>query len=470
MDVAVIGGSAGGLATALVLARAGHRVTVLEREDLTPAPDLETAAAHAGRPTAPQIVQPHVFLPGTRALMERLLPDVLAAFRAAGARDAPLTSQMPASLTDRDPVDGDDELLPVMSRRATYDWVLGRIAAAEPGVEIRSGVTVTGLLADPGEPPHVRGVRTDHGDVDADLVVDAAGRRTAVDRWLDGIGAARSTVESAPCGLAYISRQYRMREGAPLPGPDTARVVMGLDEFLIGIWAGDNRTAQIVLAPLASDRRFRTAHEPEVFERTVRTVPYYAAWLDVLDPISDVAVMGGLHNTFRRLVVDGRPVATGLLAVGDAVCTTNPTFGRGIGVALRTIGDLAEVLAEHPDDPMAASLAMDRAVVEHVRPWYLDQATSDAARLAVLRHSVLGEPAPPPPSGDGERVSFAELRRASLVDPLAFRAVTRIMGMVGEPEKLYTDPDVVAATRAALARGGAAMAQPSRAELEAALT
>jgi hypothetical protein len=113
---------------------------------------------------------------------------------------------------------------------------------------------------------------------------------------------------------------------------------------------------------------------------------------------------------------------------------------------------------------------MDRAVVEHVRPWYVDQATTDAARLAVLRHSVLGEPAPPPPSGDGERVTFAELRRASLVDPLAFRAVTLIMGMVGDPEELYADPDVVAATRAALARGGAAMAQPTRAELEAALT
>jgi 2-polyprenyl-6-methoxyphenol hydroxylase-like FAD-dependent oxidoreductase len=244
---------------------------------------------------------------------------------------------------------------------------------------------------------------------------------------------------------------------------------MGLDEFTVGIWAGDNRTAQIVLAPLAADHRFRTARDPAVFEATVRTVPYYAAWLDVLEPISDVAVMGGLHNTFRRLVVDGRPVATGLLAVGDAVCTTNPTFGRGIGVALRTITDLAAVLAEHPDDPVAASLAMDRAAVEHVRPWFADQAASDAARLAALRHAVLGEPAPPPPPPVTDRVTFAQLRRASLVDPLAFRAVARIMGMVGDAEAQYTDPAIVAATRAALDGAGAVVTQPSRAVLEAAL-
>ena len=46
------------------------------------------------------------------------------------------------------------------------------------------------------------------------------------------------------------------------------------------------------------------------------------------------AGMPGLHNTLRRLVAGGAPVITGLHAVGDSVCTTNPTLGRGLSLAL----------------------------------------------------------------------------------------------------------------------------------------
>jgi hypothetical protein len=44
----------------------------------------------------------------------------------------------------------------------------------------------------------------------------------------------------------------------------------------------------------------------------LRTIPAFAAWLDVMEPITGVFAMGGLHNTLRRLVADGAPVATGL--------------------------------------------------------------------------------------------------------------------------------------------------------------
>ena len=120
-------------------------------------------------------------------------------------------------------------------------------------------IVIDTSLADPGDPPRVGGVRTDHGDVAADVVVDAGGRRSPLDRWLAAVGARPTAVSTAECGLAYFGRQYRLRGGARLPAPAATRVVAGLDELTVGIWAGDNATMQLVVAPLAADRRFAPA-------------------------------------------------------------------------------------------------------------------------------------------------------------------------------------------------------------------
>jgi hypothetical protein len=249
------------------------------------------------------------------------------------------------------------------------------------------------------------------------------------------------------------------------------RTVIALDEFLAGKWGADNGAVQLVVAPLAADRRFRSVRDPGVFTAVLRTVSAYAAWLDVMDPITDVFPMGGLHNTLRRLVVDGTPVATGLLAIGDSVCTTNPTLGRGLALALTGAAGLADALAGHGDDPAAQALALDRLVAAHVAPFYHDQAAIDAARLAMMRHTVFGAPAPASPSAAADRVSYPQLRVAGCYDPVAFRAFWTVNGMVCPPDEVYTDPHVVACTREALARHGSGppVAQPTRAQLLAAL-
>src|SRR5579862_5646168 len=139
---------------------------------------------------------------------------------------------------------------------------------------------------------------------------------------------------------------------------------------------------QLAIVPLAADRRFRPVKEPDVFTAVLRTIPACAAWLDVLEPISPVFPMTGPRNTLRRLVVGGRPVATGLHAIGDSVCTTNPTLGRGLALALAGAADLVDAIGENPADPAGQAFALDRLVGAHVVPYYHDQAAIDAGRLA----------------------------------------------------------------------------------------
>jgi len=140
----------------------------------------------------------------------------------------------------------------MMTRRSTVDWVLHRVAAAEAGLTVRFGVKATGLLTAPGRPggrpPHVTGVRTDRGDLAADLVVDATGRRSPIDDWLTQIGARTTATWRAECGIAYFSRHYRVRPGAELSALLVARIVVALDEFLAGKWGGDNGAVQLVVA------------------------------------------------------------------------------------------------------------------------------------------------------------------------------------------------------------------------------
>jgi len=474
LDIAIAGGSAAGLFAGLLLARAGHQVVVLERDCLQTAPDVESAAAAAFRPSAPQIVQPHLIMARCRQLLIERLPDVYAGLLAAGVAEAPLRTQMPDSLPDTAARPGDDRLTPMMTRRSTVDWVLQRAAAAEPRVTVRSGVKVTGLLTAPGRaggrPPHVTGVRSDCGDLAADLVIDATGRRSPVDDWLTQIGARTRATWRAECGIAYFSRHYRVRPGAGLPAPLVTRIVVALDEFLAGKWGGDNGAVQLVVAPLAADHRFRTARDPQVFTAVLRTVPTYAAWLEVMDPITDVFPMAGLHNTLRRLVAGGTPAATGLHAIGDSVCTTNPTLGRGLALALSSAADLTDTIAEHPADPAAQALALDRLVGAHVVPFYHDQAGIDAARLAMMRHTIFGAP-PPRPSQTPGQVTYSQLRAAASWDPIAFRAFWKINGMICPPGEVYTDPDVVARVQETLRRHGTAppVAQPTREQLLTAL-
>ena len=469
MRILVVGGSAAGLFAGLVLARSGHEVLLLDRDPLVPAADVDAAAEAAFRPAAPQLAHPHVVLPRCRELLRERLPDVYAALLAAGAAEAPLATQMPPTLSDRSTWPGDERLTPLMTRRSTFDWVLRRAAAAQPGLTVRDGVAVTGLLARPGTPPRVIGVHTDDGDHQADLVVDATGRRSAIDRWLAMIDAPATATDWAECTMAYYSRHYRLRTSAGLPGPPTTRVVAALDEFTIGIWGADNGTMVLAIVPLVEDKRFRRVAQADVFTAVARAVPLLVPWLDVLEPISPVFPMGGLQNTFRRLVVDGMPVVTGLAAVGDSVCTTNPTLARGIALALRSALDLTDAL-DHAEDPIGLARALDRAAGEHVQPFFTDQAAIDAARLAELRHTLLGAPAPAPPDRP-ERVSFAQLRSAAAFDPLVFRAFWQVFGMLRLPEEVYVDPAVVARTHLVLRErgGGPPIAQPSRAQLARAL-
>ena len=161
--IVVVGGGICGTAAAIVLARDGHDVTVLER-DPDPVPDSPDTAWEWTRRSVAQIRMPHVMLSRGHGVMRQELPDVVDRLVAGGGlvmKDHP----------------SDERFTTVTGRRTTIEWALATTALDEPSVEIRRGAVGAGLLTGPSVTdgvPHVTGVRLADGE---ELVGRPRGRR-----------------------------------------------------------------------------------------------------------------------------------------------------------------------------------------------------------------------------------------------------------------------------------------------------
>src|SRR5919202_1716029 len=202
MKFVVAGGGVAGLAASLALARAGHEAGVLERDDVDPggSPD---GAFGLERNGIPHYLQPHTFLPRGRRLLADWAPDVLDTLLDVGADPQDLALKLNGS---QEP--GDEDLVYLWVRRPIIEWALRRAAAAEPAVEIRAGVRVTGLLTNENGVPRALGVAVDDGDpVRGDLVVDALGRYRCPPGW------PRAAGTSTDSGAIYYCRYFKLADG-----------------------------------------------------------------------------------------------------------------------------------------------------------------------------------------------------------------------------------------------------------------
>jgi len=435
-DIVVCGGSVIGLASAMMLARGGHRVTVLER-DAGELPDsADEAWERWERRGVPQFHQPHNLFPRYRKILEDELPDVLDGLLEAGGTWVDFLETLPPSIADRDPRPDDDRFRYVTGRRPMVEWVHARAAEHEPRVTVRRGTKVEGFRTEAGAAgvPHVTGVRTSEGDLRADLVVDAMGRRSPAADWLVSAGARAPTTHSQQCAFTYYTRYFTGPERPAAIAP----AVCPIGTFMILTLPGDNSTWSVTLWAPARDHPLKRFRDPEKFGRVVQACPLHAHWLRG-EPITDVLPMGGILDRYRRFVVDGAPVATGFAAVGDAWACTNPSAGRGLSVGLLHAQRLRDVVQSSLGDPRGFALEWDAVTEAELAPWYWNQLAADQARLeqieAVREGRATGVRTFPPLPPE-----FEPAARAMLYDADVLRGVFETVGCLALPQEVFARP------------------------------
>ena len=123
------------------------------------------------------------------------------------------------------------------------------------------------------------------------------------------------------------------------------------------------------------------------------------------DPITGVEAMARLRNRIRRFVVDGEPVATGLVVIGDAAIATNPWYGKGCSTGRhRGRGAVGGAARARPRPGRRSRSRWTTRCARELEPHYDMSCRQDADRIKL--HTALHDGGEP----DRDRGGDARLR------------------------------------------------------------
>jgi 2-polyprenyl-6-methoxyphenol hydroxylase-like FAD-dependent oxidoreductase len=304
-DVVIVGAGVAGCTAAILYGRAGLRVAIIEKHH-----NISTHKALCG----------HFVLGGTQPMLRRT--GLWQAMVDAGAAVGGIARWTTAGWSVPEP--GLPECISL--RREKLDPLLRTIAADTPGVDLVLGRTVTGLL-ESGE--QITGVRVGDEEIAARLVVGADGHRSPVAQ------VAGVTEDVAPNERFGLWAYYR---GVVPRGPAESQV-WSLDPDVGILVRTDHDLHMLVAFPAKARLADFQADRAGALERFMASLP------DAPD-LSSAERVSKVIGTNDYPCVKREPAPRpGLVLVGDAAITGDPTPAVGCGWAFRAAEWLVESTA-----------------------------------------------------------------------------------------------------------------------------
>lgn len=347
-DVVVVGGRVAGCASAIPLARAGHRVVVLDR---------------ARFPS--NVMSTHGLWPGGVAELQRL-----------GALDRVLALNPPRMrrlqihhlgwhLEARSrPVDGIDYMLCV--GRPEFDTAL-QAAAREAGATLRTQVAAEAVIWDHGRAAGIRcrpGPEGDRTEIRASLVIGADGRRSTLAELVGSGSPYRGSCNGRGFAYWYMNDP---KVGTP------AREIVPLwrigSTIVLVLAMPEGRMLVLAVCPTDDVEKYR--RDPEgMWEQLLRQHRRLADRVAGATGASRLIATADLPSFFRA------SAGPGWALVGDAGHFKDPTLAQGMRDALEFGRKLGETAAPVLTDPHQLDVAL--------RGWERDR---DRACLAMYHAS-----------------------------------------------------------------------------------
>lgn len=356
-DIITVGGGIAASAFARAMVQRGARVLILEKE-------IRFRDRVRGEGTVPW---------GVAEARELGLLELL---RAGCAHDVPFVE---GGMGPRDTRSTTPQGLPTLSF-AHQEMQETLLAAAEnAGAEVRRGVTVEQI--EPGAMPAVVVNSSGSERIAARLVVAADGRGAPSRKWV-GFTVTEQTHDY------YMAGVLLSNVSSP---PDTMYFIFnpqfGMCIGLIPI--GKNRHRAYYMYPKTMEYRLQGAQMLDLFfresARCYAPLADYYAGAKCIGPLASFDV--------SELWVE-HPHREGVVLIGDAASTSDPTYGQGLSFALRGARVLRDELAANPDwiaaaDQYAGKHRRWRSACNTVEKWFRTLFQDPGSQSAALRERAM---------------------------------------------------------------------------------
>lgn len=344
----VIGGGITGMLAAKVLSSFYLEVLIIEKDELPDSPE--------NRLGTPQAFHPHRMLPLGKQIVERLFPGYtkelleLGGYNTRHQTSRFMTKDGELVLTDTEET--------AVTRRAMLEWVLMQRMLREDRVQFLEKHEAIALLFEE-ETTKVSGLQVKDrrikpgiiNKMSADLVIDTSGRMSKLPKWLKSAGRTLPQTDELIVSLGYSTRYYQIPPEAPNLEP---MVIVGQPKKKIptGLFERVDHDLAAVLLSAAGGSHYPTTDADQFDVETARlTNSSIAEAITHLIPYTKpkgFRVPACVRNHYEQM----EDWPSGLLVMGDALCTLDPIHGQGMTKAALEAQTLERMLKQAQENEL----------------------------------------------------------------------------------------------------------------------